>query len=130
MIGSTQKFERDGLTIQARQAGQAVLVEWRGVSDSRDPAAFLAPYLNRLLAKLESASVVVDFTRLEYMNSATVSPIIRFIRDLDETAEDVLVHFSDADWQLTHLRCMKAIARTLKRVRVEGRSVLTMAPLR
>ena len=56
-----------------------------------------------------------------------MSPIIRFIRDLDDTAEDVLVQFSDADWQLTHLRCMKAIARTLKRVRVEGKRV-SLAP--
>ena len=127
MTASMEDYERDGLSIRVRQAMHSAVVEWRGVSDARDPATFLTPYLNRLLPKLPDASVVIDFTRLEYMNSATVSPIIRFIRDLDDTAEDVLVQFSDADWQLTHLRCMKAIARTLKRVRVEGKRV-SLAP--
>ena len=127
MTVSVEQYERDGLTIRVRHSFQGAIVEWKGVSDSRDPAAFLTPYLARLLPRLPNASVVIDFTGLEYMNSATVSPIIRFIRDLDNAAEDVLVQFSDVDWQLTHLRCMKAIARTLKRVRVEGKRV-SLAP--
>jgi anti-anti-sigma regulatory factor len=116
------KYEQDGLIITARKTGSKALVTWKGVSDSRTPGSFLNSVVSELATNLRDAEVTVDFTQLEYMNSATVAPLVNLIRQLDQNGKPVLVLFSDVDWQRTHLNCMSAIARTLGNVRIEGRS--------
>jgi hypothetical protein len=114
------RFEQDGLIISASRAAARGRVAWSGVSDSRTPALFLKPVLRDLSEKMKGGEVTVDFTKLEYMNSATVSPLINFVKTLDGACASVLVVFSDADWQRTHLQCMRAIATTLRHVAVQS----------
>ena len=40
--------------------------------------------------------------------------------DLTDNEQSVTVRFAGTDWQRTHMRCMRVIARTLQRVRVES----------
>jgi hypothetical protein len=113
------QFEQDGLIINAsRSTNGKGTVTWCGVSDSRTPGVFLRPVLRELSEKLKGAEVTVDFSKLEYMNSATVSPLINFVKALDGTCSRTLVLFSETDWQRTHLQCMRAIAITLKNTQV------------
>jgi len=116
-------FEQDGLIISASRANSRGTVTWRGVSDSRTPATFLRPVLRDLSEKMKGAEVTVDFTKLEYMNSATVSPLINFVKTLDGACTSILVLFSETDWQRTHLQCMRAIATTLRHVAVQSTPV-------
>jgi len=114
------QFEQDGLVINASRINGTGKVAWAGVSDSQTPGLFLRPVLRDLTDKMKGAEVTVDFTRLEYMNSATVAPLINFVKTLDAGCVRILVVFSDADWQRTHLQCMRAIATTLKHVAVQS----------
>jgi hypothetical protein len=116
------RYERDGLQIFASLVGTRAMISWRGLSDSPNPAAFLDPVTTELTERLKGADVTVDFTRLEYMNSATVGPLLKLIKRLDANGTAILVLFSTIDWQRTHLKCMTTIARTLKHVKVEGRT--------
>jgi hypothetical protein len=113
-------FEQDGLVINASRTNARGTVSWSGVSDAQTPGVFLRPVLKDILDKMKGAEVTVEFTRLQYMNSATVSPMIQFVKALDGSCTRVLVLFADSDWQRTHLQCMRAIATTLKRVTVES----------
>jgi len=121
MTAPVVKFEQDGLRIEMSRASENVTVSWLGVSDSRSPAAFLNPVIERITRSAAGSSVTVDLTRLEYMNSATVTPLIQLVRSLDQAKSRVLLLFAEVDWQRTHLQCMKAISRTMTNVRVEGR---------
>jgi hypothetical protein len=114
------QFEQDGLMISASRANGKGMVAWCGVSDSRTPGIFLRPVLREVSEKMKGAEVTVDFTKLEYMNSATVSPLINFVKTLDGICTRILVLFSETDWQRTHLQCMRAIATTLRHVAVES----------
>ena len=114
------QFEQDGLVISASRANGRGTVAWCGVSDSRTPSLFLRPVLRDLSEKMKGAEVTVDFTKLEYMNSATVSPLINFVKGLDGICTSILVLFSETEWQRTHLQCMRAIATTLRHVVVES----------
>ncbi len=115
------QFEQDGLIINASRANGKGTVAWSGVSDSRTPGNFLRPVLKDISDKLKGAEVTVDFSKLEYMNSATVSPLINFVKTLDGACKRILVLFSETDWQRTHLQCMRAIATTLHNVMVQSR---------
>ncbi len=119
MTGVVRTYEREGLSIEVHRGPASTVVAWRGISDSRTPANFLTPIIEELSELLKGERVTVDFTSLEYINSATVAPLIRLVRALDVVCEDVHVLFSGIDWQKTHFRCMSAIGRTLKHVRVE-----------
>jgi len=121
MMAPVVKFEQDGLCIQLSRAAGELTISWLGVSDSRSPAAFLNPVIEQIARSAAGAPVTVDFTRLEYMFSATVTPLIALVRSLDQAKSPVLLLFAEVDWQRTHLSCMKAIARTMSNVRVEGR---------
>jgi hypothetical protein len=122
---TTWRFENDGLVITLASSQQSASIVWTGVSDTRDPTVFLGPLTERLTSSVKGLETTVDFRKLEYVNSATVAPMISLVKALDANEMPVLVLFADADWQRTHLMCMKAIARTLKHVRVEGRSAST-----
>jgi hypothetical protein len=121
MTHSTWVFEQDGLSISVQRSKDMAVVVWRGVSDARSPSAFLRPVTEQLVPKLKGTKVTVDFRLLEYMNSATVAPLINFVKELDANGSPVTVLFTDIDWQRVHMNCMKSIARTLGNVRVECR---------
>jgi hypothetical protein len=114
------QFALDRLVINASRGATRGTVTWSGVSDSQNPGVLLRPILQDVLDKMKGAEVTVDFTRLSYMNSATVSPLIQFVKALDTASSRALVVFADSDWQRTHLQCMRAIATTLKHVTVES----------
>lgn len=120
MTDAVVKYEQDGLAIVVHRSRRRALIAWEGVSDARDPALFLNGIIQQLSKELAEFEVTVDFRRLTFMNSATVSPLINLVRSLDASGSGVLVLFSNADWQRTHFQCLKTIARALKQVRVQA----------
>jgi hypothetical protein len=116
------RFEHEELTITTSRTGSSAVIAWQGISDSRSPGTALIPALQRIAESVLGAEVTVDLTQLEYMNSATVAPLLGLIKSLDDGNKPVLVLFSDADWQRTHLNCMTTVALTLRNVRVESRA--------
>ncbi len=114
-------YEHEGLSIVVSKSDLRATVTWKGVSDSQRPGDFLDPLIEGLAPQLKSAVVTVDLTGMEYLNSATIPPLIRLIRQLATNGDPVIVLFSNADWQQTHMRCTSVIARTLRNVSVETR---------
>jgi hypothetical protein len=123
MSGASERFQHDTLTIDVTHTGGAVRIVWRGESDIREPSEALVPFLLRLADGLKARRVTIDFRKFAYMNSATVSPIIQFVRRLDTNgAETVILYDRVVDWQRVNFNCMKTIARTLSHVQVQGES--------
>lgn len=118
-MSTSARFERDALTILVHRSGIEAAMLWVGESDSRNPSEFLNPIIKQQVSELAGLPVTVDLTGLTYMNSATVAPLISCIKLFDASASAVHVLFSDADWQRTHVQCLRAISRTLKRVRID-----------
>jgi anti-anti-sigma regulatory factor len=112
-------FQNGALTINVHRRHDGAVVRWTGTSDTRQPGMFLHPITNQLVLALQGCAVTIDFSSLEFMNSATVGPLVSSIKALDAAAASILLVFSDVHWQRTHVRCMRAIARTLKNVRIE-----------
>jgi anti-anti-sigma regulatory factor len=119
MSDMTQRFENGNLKIAVARTPAVTTVTWSGESDSRNPVDFLNPLIAKLSKDLVGQNVVIDFSELTYMNSATVAPLINTIKALDGAAASVLVVFSDMDWQRTHVQCVRTIARALKKVKIE-----------
>jgi hypothetical protein len=73
---------RDGpLTLEMRERDDAITVAWLGKSIAREPG----PFILRVLALAESCAaerhkpLVLDFSEVGYMNSSTITPLIRML---------------------------------------------------
>lgn len=124
MTITASRYEHDALALSVTRAGDNATISWTGESDARSPGDFLNPLIGRLVSEFSGLNVTIDFSGLKYMNSATVAPLIISIKSFDAKAASLLVIFSDMDWQRTHVQCVRTIARSLKRVRIEVKPVL------
>jgi len=105
-------YQQENLRIAITDAHEAVVVAWRGESDARNPRETLGPYLNLLATQLASRNVRVTFAELTYMNSATVLPIMDFLKGLSKHAAKVKVEYrQDLQWQVTSFRALRIVAR-------------------
>jgi hypothetical protein len=117
---STSDFELDELKIVLTSGARSLLVEWKGASDSPDPVAALGKYLDELAGRAAGRAVTIDLRELQFMNSASVVPLLSFVRQLDRLGVPTRLMFDGrVHWQRVQCSCMKAIARTLKHVEVE-----------
>jgi anti-anti-sigma regulatory factor len=121
MIAKETRFERDGLSVVIRPAGPGCVIRWTGSSDAKNPQEFIQPIVDYVVEQMKHGSVTIDFTGLAFMNSSTVSPIIGMLKSLNANSIATRVEFSSADWQQTHMRCLKTISRVLEHVTVVGR---------
>jgi hypothetical protein len=117
------QFEYENLKIQVEDRRGVTYVNWTGESDSRDPAGSVGPYLSLLAKRLRGRRVQITFDQLEYMNSATVTPIMQFVKELSDCAEKVIVKYDETlQWQATSFRAMRVVAKRWENVEVVGNS--------
>jgi anti-anti-sigma regulatory factor len=115
------EYHQDDLHITVVTSHDDVVVTWRGESDARNPRESLGPYLSEVARKLGSRTVRVTFAELTFMNSATVLPIMDFLKDLSKSATKVTVEYrQDLQWQVTSFRALRIVARTWGNVSVVG----------
>jgi len=114
-------YRQENLQISVTHSHEAVIVAWRGESDARNPRETLEPYLTQLTDHLASRTVRVTFAELTYMNSATVLPIMDFLKGLSKQATKVTVEYrQDLQWQVTSFRALRIVARSWGNVSVVG----------
>lgn len=76
-----ETFTDEELTLVLFETPEEVRLEWQGLSMARNPGQFLSPLLSRALDRglQREKPLVLDFQRLEYLNSSTLSPVIRIL---------------------------------------------------
>jgi len=102
------KIEVDGATTL-----DGVKLFWRGKSNSRHPGKVLDPYLSSLAeaAAGHGMKIEMHFEKLEYLNSSTVSSIIRFIRCAKEKdIELTIVYDESCNWQRLSFDALRIFA--------------------
>ncbi|MEZ4221575.1 MAG: hypothetical protein R3B13_11660 [Polyangiaceae bacterium] len=114
-----ETFAKDGLSITVSRSHTSATMRWTGMCDARDPETILGPLFRRLTQELKGLNLTIDFREFEYMNSATVSPILQFIKKLDASdTPTTLLYDCTVNWQRINCQCMRAIARTLNHLQV------------
>lgn len=100
--------------------GGRVRMMWNGRSTDREPGRQLTPYFNGLLDELEGRGLLISFQGLEYMNSSTVTPIIQFLKNLNERNIETRVAYDGrSKWQRASFRALSGLAMMMKHVTVE-----------
>lgn len=98
-----------------------VKLQWTGRSEARNPGDILNPYLDGNIGYLKGKNIIVDFTKLEFMNSSTVPPIIKFIKNCSVNEIPAVIHFDkNSEWQNASFKPLQTVCMVLKNIKVEG----------
>jgi len=101
--------------------GAETILQWQGTSTAREPASVINPYVDKIVPLLKSKTVRLDFTKLQYMNSSTVTPIIRLIRLFDsEGIKTTVIYDKSSKWQQASFKALETLARMLDNIHVLG----------
>lgn len=117
-------FEGGDIAVTAAVRDGAILLTLTGVSEAKSfaptPAAFFAGIVRAIAPHTEGREVEVDLRAIEHVSSGTVAAIVATVKALDGKGVSTVLRFdASVRWQRVNARCMKAIARCLKSVRVD-----------
>ena len=101
-MGTTQTFHNNQLHVEVDQADEAVRLRFLGKSMLREPGEFLLPLLLKTLSDAIDGKrrIVLDFRELAYMNSSTLTPVIKILeRARVGKGEITLVYRKALKWQ-------------------------------
>lgn len=118
-----QNLEIEGFNIQADLAGDTVELKLQGAIQSANPEDFLDPYFKSLIewAAEDRLSIRCDFVLLEYMNSASIPPLISLLRKCAENSiEGEFIYDSKRKVQAASFKALDVIARKSKFTTVKG----------
>lgn len=118
-----QTFRQNALTLELRDDPQEVRVTWLGRSTSREPGEFIVPVLSRAveLGRLANKPVVLDFQPMTYMNSSTITPIIRLLGRALRTVNAVRVLYKkELKWQELSFTALEVFQTPDQRIEIRG----------
>ncbi|MBI1949430.1 MAG: hypothetical protein HYS27_27335 [Deltaproteobacteria bacterium] len=120
----TEQFEDGSLKLTLDDNGGILTLVWQGRSVAREPGLFLLPILTRLIERGEKDKkrIVLDFRKLEYLNSSTVTPIIRVLEQAKRgTAMVSVIYDAELKWQALSFSALYLFQSLDGRVTVESR---------
>ncbi len=93
------KNESGKLIIKVNEEGSTVKIDWEGESTDIKPSQFLEPVFKEIFTDV-SKNYVVDLTRLKYMNSGTMNPLIRIFQQMEKAPGSLSLWYDAAKkWQ-------------------------------
>jgi hypothetical protein len=97
-----EAFSDAALTLEVSAEPTQVRVRWSGRSTAREPGPFIVSVISRALDRAGRAHVplVLDFQSVDYMNSSTITPVIRLLTQAQRTGQPMrLLYKKDLKWQ-------------------------------
>ncbi len=116
-------FESSLLKITLQEDEDQINVKWNGKSVERDPSIFLTPILLNVLESSTSDNkpIRMDFTELEYLNSSTITPIIKILERAKRGNNFLtLVYKKSLKWQDLSFSALEIFQTQDQRVAIKG----------
>jgi hypothetical protein len=118
-----ESFTKNLLTIEILKAGGSIKVKWSGKSIDRVPAKFITPILIDIHkdGSGQSKPIILDFQDLEYMNSSTITPIIKILERAKKGKTKITVLYDKSlKWQDLSFSALEIFQTKDKRAQIKG----------
>lgn len=114
-------FSSGELTIKIENANNEVIMNWIGKSRDRTPGQILMPYFEEIVKELEGKKIKMDFRNLDTMNSSTVPPIVRFVKNLEDNGiETEILYDKTIEWQKASFKALETVTGRFKNISISG----------
>lgn len=120
---ATETHRDSALTLELRDEPSAVHVHWSGESTAREPGKFILGILTKAidLSTRDGKPLVLDFQDIGYMNSSTITPIIRVLdRAMRGSNEVRVVYKRDLKWQQLSFTALEVFQTRDGRIEICG----------
>ncbi|MBT8371478.1 MAG: hypothetical protein KJO34_10980 [Deltaproteobacteria bacterium] len=100
-----------------------MVTQWSGKSVDLNPSKFIAPLLTQLLERNSGIKkiLILDFQKLDYMNSSTITPIIKILERAKRGKIRLVVKYNRLlKWQDLSFSALKIFQTKDKRVEIRG----------
>ena len=125
MVNNTEKFTSHFLTLEKIVGDTSITIRFIGKSNERNPSKFISPILSDVLHQSDSGNkeIVLDFNELEYMNSSTITPILKI---LDKATREknyriTIVYRQSLKWQDLSFSALKIFELKDNKIKIIGR---------
>ncbi len=118
-----KQFVSNLLKIAVEEKSESIDVCWTGKSIDRNPGKFITPILASVLDKSFSGKkeIILDFRKLAYLNSSTITPIIKVLERAKRGTIRVTILYDKAlKWQELNFSALEIFNTEDKRVNIEG----------
>lgn len=115
-------YTNNSLSIEWKDSEDAVRLVWTGKSSDRTPGKFILPILNEALEKAGKKTIAVNFVDLEYMNSSTVSPLVKMLASAKNANQTVTLEYNKGlKWQELSFTALRVFETADKRIQILGK---------
>ena len=111
------------LNISVSEESDTYNVIWSGKSVDRKPSVFITPILISALKRSidQDKRLILDFCGIEYMNSSTITPIIKILERAKRSKVAVTVKYlGDLRWQHLIFSALEIFQTKDKRIEIQG----------
>ena len=118
-----EKYTNKYLSIEVIEHETTIDVKWEGKSIEREPAKFISPILVKVLemASALNKRITMDFQSLSYMNSSTITPIIKILDRAKKGMTKITITYRKAlKWQELNFTALEVFRTDDNRLEIKG----------
>jgi len=122
-MGGIELFENNPLQIERIENKNSINMIWSGRSIHRKPSEFITPILVETIKKSNASNkrIILDFRNLDYMNSSTITPIIKILERAKRGAVQItLLYNKSLKWQDLSFSALEIFQTKDRRVEIKG----------
>lgn len=123
IMGTRESFISNLLRIEVQEDNDSIVAYWSGKSVDRNPGKFITPILVGILNKSSDLKkrIILDFQELDYMNSSTITPLIKILERAKRGKAQVTVLYKKLlKWQDLSFSALEIFQTRDKRVEIKG----------
>jgi hypothetical protein len=119
----SKSYVNTQLKMDVSEEEQSIIIRLLGKSILRDPNEFIMPILQDAAAEaiVQNKRLVIDFTELVYMNSSTLTPIIKILEKIRiGDGKITLLYKKSLKWQDISFSALVIFQTSDKRIEIKG----------
>lgn len=123
-MSNLETYTNNMLTIVIEENQSEIIIKFKGKSTERDPSVFISPILLESLnnSKKFGKIIIMDFQELEYMNSSTITPIIKVLEIAGSQNSSVSLKYKKSKkWQDLCFSALKIFETKDRRIEITGK---------
>jgi len=116
-------FSSKLMSIEVCETATSIDVKWLGKSVDREPSKFISPVLLKVMkmAGVLNKRIIMDFRSLSYMNSSTITPIIKILdRAKKGMTQITILYKKSLKWQELNFSALEIFGTNDDRLEIKG----------
>jgi len=122
-MAKTEKYQNEYLNISVTEDNEQIYLNWSGKSIDRRPGIFITPILIKVMKRCmeKEKRMILDFCQIEYMNSSTITPIIKILERAKRTRVEVTINYlASLKWQHLIFSALEIFQTKDQRILIQG----------